>query len=459
MRLSALLSIAAVAAVPVTVVAQQPAAAPALQTSTSQPIPLDRIVAVVGDVVITQSTLQERVVQKKAEGVAIPADSAGYRAFLTQTLNEIIDEELLLAKAKELKIEVPEVDITSSVDKQYKEVRKRFASDAEFRSELLKAGYGTPEEYRRFMADGLRRNETITRTTKKLHEDGKIQNVNVTDADIKEAFERNKAILPKREDALTFRQIILAPKPSAANRELARAKAESLLVQLKAGADFEKLAKKESMDPGSKEQGGDLGWNRRGKMVPEFDRWMFALAPGQLSPVVETGFGFHIIRVDRVNPAEVKARHILIRPTIDSSDVAHTKLAADSVAAQLRNGVSFDTLAKKYHDFKGGEETLILNPIPKEKLPAEYKAALGDKQVKDIVVFQIPGNEVAPPKWVVAQVATVVQGGDLTLAEFKERFKDRLAQEAGVKRLMDGLRKGSYVTIQNDALPAIQPPL
>ena len=71
---------------------------------------------------------------------------------------------------------------------------------------------------------------------------------------------------------------------------------------------------------GTKELGGDLGWNRRGRMVPEFDRMMFALNPGIISPVIETAFGFHIIRVDRVQPAEVKARHILIRPTVDTSD-------------------------------------------------------------------------------------------------------------------------------------------
>ena len=62
-----------------------------------------------------------------------------------------------------------------------------------------------------------------------------------------------------------------------------------------------------------RQQGGDLGWNRRGPMVPEFDRVMFALNPGVLSPSWRP-FGYHIIRVDRVQPAEVKARHILHPP-------------------------------------------------------------------------------------------------------------------------------------------------
>ena len=203
----------------------------------------------------------------------------------------------------------------------------------------------------------------ITRTIRKLREDGKMVQANVTDAEVSDAYERNKATMPKREPSVTWRQIIVPPKPSAANKEIARQKAESLLAELKTGGDFEKLAKRESADPGSKDNGGDLGWNRRGKMVPEFDRWMFGLQPGQLSPVIETSYGYHIIRVDRVNPAEVKARHILIAPKIDSNDVARAKLEADSVRTAWLAGAPFDSLAKKHHDFKSGEETTLLTPF------------------------------------------------------------------------------------------------
>jgi peptidyl-prolyl cis-trans isomerase SurA len=429
-------------------------------------IPLDRVVAVVGTVVITQSDLRERMVAKAQEGMEVPRDSAGLRTFSLATINELVDEELLLEKAKELKTEVPEADVTSTVDKQIKAVRSRFPSDVEFRSELLKAGYGTPEEYRRFIADGIRRNEMITRTTKKLREDGKIVQANVTDAEVQEAYERNKAVLPKREASVTWRQIIIAPKPSAQAKEIARVRAESLLAEIKRGAEFEQLAKRESADSGSRINGGDLGWTRRGKMVPEFDRWLFgyyALAPGQLSPVVETAFGYHIIRVDRVNAGEVKSRHILITAKIDSADVARARLEGDSVAAQWRAGVPFDSLAKKHHDYRSGEETSLLTPFPRAQLPAQYQAAFEGRKPQDIVVFDVPGNANIPIKVVVVQVATVEEGGEMTLAEVKERFRSRIAEEGGVRRLLDGLRKQSYVSIRADAidltpLPAPQAP-
>ena len=175
MRLSLSFSAAALlaAATPVAVRAQQPA--PQAQASTAtQAIPLDRVVAVVGDVVITQSGLQERLIQKRQEGAKIPDDSAGFHTFALGVVNELVDEELLLQKGKELKIEVPDADVNNTVDKQIKDIRSRFSSEAEYRAELQKAGLGTPEEFRRFRADEVRRSETITRTVRKLREDGKI---------------------------------------------------------------------------------------------------------------------------------------------------------------------------------------------------------------------------------------------------------------------------------------------
>jgi peptidyl-prolyl cis-trans isomerase SurA len=385
----------------------------------------------------------------------IPKDSAGYKAFAVQTLNELVDEELLLEKGKEIKTEVPDADVSNTVEQQYKAVRSRFGTDAEFRSELNKAGYGTPEEYKRFLTDGIKRNELISRTTKKLREDGKLVSANVTDAEVQEAYERNKAALPKREASVTWRQIIVAPKPSLVEKERARVRAESLLAEIKRGADFEQIAKRESADSGSRVNGGDLGWTRRGKMVPEFDRWLFgyyALAPGQLSPVVESPFGYHIIRVDRVNAGEVKSRHILITPTIDSSDVSGARREADSVAAQWRGGATFDSLAKKHHDYRSGEETSLLTPFPRAQLPTQYAQAFADKKANDIVVFDIPGNANVPVKVVAAQIASVEEGGELTLAEVKERFRSRLAEEGGVRRLLDGLRKQAYVSVRPDAI-------
>jgi peptidyl-prolyl cis-trans isomerase SurA len=275
--------------------------------------------------------------------------------------------------------------------------------------------------------------------------------VNVSEAEVTEAYEVNKARLPRKEARVGLRQIVLATKPSEAARARARAKIDSLRAALELHPeDFESLAKKESMDPGSKELGGDLGWNRRGRMVPEFDRMMFALNPGTISPVVETVFGYHIIRVDRVQPAEVKARHILIRWTLDSADQQVAKLQADSIVTAWRKGASFDSLSVRFHDVAGGEEKAIPE-FPRDSLPEMYRNALEGKKIRDIMdPFPIPSGQEGISKFVIAQVTFLDEAGEYTLPEVRERLRSQLSEERSMRRLIDMLKKQTYVSVRYD---------
>src|SRR5689334_19063060 len=134
------------------------AAAPlAAQQPAPQHAALDRIVAVVGDQPITRFDLEQRMLQDQQRGVRPPTDSAALKAYETQTLNTMIDEELLLQKAKDLKVDIPDNEINSAVDNQIRSIKSRFPTESEFRTELAKAGLGTPEEYRRMLVDQMKR--------------------------------------------------------------------------------------------------------------------------------------------------------------------------------------------------------------------------------------------------------------------------------------------------------------
>jgi peptidyl-prolyl cis-trans isomerase SurA len=201
------------------------------------------------------------------------------------------------------------------------------------------------------------------------------------------------------------------------------------------------------MDPGTKQLGGDLGWNRRGSgLVPEFEAMMFALRPGDVSPVLETAFGYHIIRVDRVQSAEVKARHILIAPVIDSADVAAARVEADTVAAQWRRGVSYDSLIAKHHD--ATEEKGVLQPFNRDSLPASYQAAMVGAKAGTITnPFQL-ANPRGQPKFAVVQVVTATDAGEYNPSEIREQIRAQLSEERSIRQLLDSLRKQTYVSLR-----------
>ena len=169
--------------------------------------------------------------------------------------------------------------------------------------------------------------------------------------------------------------------------------------------------------------------------------------PGQISPVVETAFGYHIIRVDRVQAAEVKARHILIVPEIDSADVAGRGSKQIRGEAQWRRGASYDSLVVKHHD--ATEEKGVLQPFARDSLPASYRTALTGAKAGDITSpFQLV-NPSGAPKFAVIQVVTVTDAGEY---DRERRSGIRFAPSSPTRARDQGscsmiLRKQTYVSL------------
>ena len=432
-----------------------PAAPKAAVSSPMVPIGnvvVDRIVAVVGAKPILLSEVLDAIFTLKGAGHPIPAitDTVAFDRYARDTvLNDIIDQEVLIQVAKQYKAEVDDKEITPDVDKRLKELHGRFKSDAEFRTQLKAEGFGTETELRNVLLENRRRDLLQQQAMDSLRAHGKLSApVNVTEADITEAFDKAKNSIGPRPAMVAFKQIVIAPKPNAANRAAAKAKADSLLLVVQKGGDFETIAKKESMDPGSKDLGGALPAVRRGKMVDAFDRALFSGAPpGTIYPVVvESPFGFHIIRIDRVSPAEVKSSHILIIPKIDTADVAVARLVADTVIQKWRSGVPYDTLAKYYQDHDE-LRSWPLSPID-STLPEEYRNAFeGVKKGQLTQPFPIPNPRTGMPKYVVVLITDRQDAGDFTIADVRDKVRDQLTQERQFRRMMDQLRKEQFVKI------------
>jgi peptidyl-prolyl cis-trans isomerase SurA len=434
--------------------ANRPAGAPAPAV-----VPVDRVIAIAGDHPILWSEVLEEYNTRRAQGaLQIPADTVEHRKLVERIVDELIDAEVLVQKAVVEKVEVADGDVLPEVETQLKKIRDQFKSDQEFRTALAGAGFGTPEEYRRTLVEAAKRQQVQRKLIEKMKGDGKLVRAVVSEADVLAMYEQNRNTLPKRPAQVTFRQIVISPSPSPAAKAKARAKIDSLLVEIQRGGNFELIAKRESMDPSNKETGGDLGWNRRGAMVPEFDRMMFALPPGVISPVVETSFGFHIIRVDKVQPAEVKARHILIVPALDSLDEQRARTLADSVAGAWRGGSRYDSLSAKFHD--PDEVKAFNDPFPTKELPPAYLEALKNLKVNEISApFAIENQRRGTKKFVVFQLLSSADEGLYSVGEVRERIRAQLVEERSMRRFIDGLRAGTFVQ-RNPILelPAAPPP-
>src|SRR6185312_1666186 len=315
-----------------------------------------------------------------------------------------------------------------------------------YRNELRKAGFGTPEEYRRWHTDQQRRAAFQNRLIDKLRQEGKLKPVSPTEQEMRAYFDEQKGSLGARPATISFRQIVIAPRPSPEAKARALAQADSIVLELRRGADFATAAKRFSQDPGSKEQGGSLNWFRRGVMVPAFERVAFSLKPGTISDPVESPFGYHIIQVERIQPGEVQARHILLVPEIDSAHVDSARALADSVRRLVLRGASFDSLQRALHDPSAERQA---DNVPVDKVPEAYTKAIGEADSGAVApVFELPGAGTRA-QFVVVQVTGRRPQGDIRYEDVRDRIRDQLGQQLAIRRYIDTLRRATYVDVRS----------
>jgi peptidyl-prolyl cis-trans isomerase SurA len=411
------------------------------------PIVVDRVVAIVGNRPVLSSQVDEEVFSRQSQGAPLPKDPDSLAALRKQVVASIVDEELLVQQAqRDTAIKVTDQEIADGVEQQVRKVRGNFTSEVDYKNELKRAGFGTPEEYRRWLTDQQRRAAFQNRLIEKLRQDGKLKPVSPTEQETRAYFTEQKGALGNRPATLSFRQIVIAPRPAPEAKARTRAQADSIVLELRRGADFATAAKRFSQDPGSKDQGGSLNWFRRGVMVPEFERVAFALRPGVVSDPVESPFGYHIIQVERVQPGEVQARHILLIPTIDSIHVDSARALADSVRKLVLRGVRFDSLQRAFHDPSAEKQA---ENVPADKLPEAYAKAFGEADSGAVAaVFSLPGAGTRE-QFVVAQIIGRRPPGDIRYEDVRDRIRDQLGQQLAIRRYIDRLRSATYVEVRS----------
>lgn len=274
--------------------------------SSEKPKALPDPVAKVNNTPVTAADLRKAFTAFKSspQGAQTPADKD--REVQQFLLNQLIAGELMYQIASKTELKNRDALVEENINNLKK---ARFKDADEFQKALKEQGM-TEKELREL----IRRNVVIDAYIEK----NIVPKQTVTEAEIKTFYEKNpEAFMQPEQVRASHILITVDPKASAEEKQRARTKIEDLLKQVRAGADFAKLAQDNSGCPSSK-QGGDLGYFPRGQMLKPFEDAAFALKPGEISGVVETQFGYHIIKMVE-KKASSKVAFEDVKPRIEDS--------------------------------------------------------------------------------------------------------------------------------------------
>ncbi len=267
-------------------------AAPAAQAEPPKPMPaqLPDVLARVNGEVVSKAEFELTLQQiEQQNGAQVPAERRDevYRRLLDQ----IVGQKLLRQEVAVRKVIVPDAAVKERID----EIKKQFPSEDVFK-QMLSAQKITLEKLQSDQRDAL--------AISKMLEDLLKDKVTASPEQVTTFYQQNPDQFKQPERVRASHILVaLQPNADAAAKAKVGAKAEDILKQVKAGKDFAALAKQHSEDPGSAINGGDLGFFGPGQMVGPFNDVAFKLAPGAVSDLVETQFGFHIIKVAEKQPA------------------------------------------------------------------------------------------------------------------------------------------------------------
>lgn len=333
---------------------------------------LDKIVAIVDNEIILQSELNLQVNIEAAKLRINPNDEE----FKRKILEGMVSQKLLYAEAILDSVEVSDEEVNQQLDYQMNYFIQQYGS-----RERVEQTYGMSiERIKREFREETRKQMMGERIQQK-----KFGQVEVSRKEVKEFYENYKDSLGLIPEKFKVAHIFVNPKATSKVKKKARALAVALLDSIKKGADFAELAKKYSDDPGSASHGGDLGTVKRGVFFPEFEAAAYSLSKNQLSPVVESPVGFHIIQLlDRKGDA-IHTRHILIKiKNDDEADLKAIEFLTDIRDSILNTDKGFAYYAKNYSDDEetskfGGELGVFeVGQLDKSMLDRVYELKEGE---------------------------------------------------------------------------------
>lgn len=298
---------------------------------------LDQVEMIVGNKIILSSEIEAQYQQARAQG-------APDNDLHCQILEQIMLEKLMVVRAEIDSVEISEDEIANEIDSRINYFLSMFGGD----SQKMEEYYGrTILEMKDQFKDEVRMQLLARRMQSTI-----TGNIKTTPAEVKAYFNKIPTdSLPYFNAEISLGELVAVPHINKAQKQTVIDQMMSLKQQIMAGEDFAKLAGKYSQDPGSAANGGDLGWVGRGQFVPEFEGAAFKLKPNELSDIIESPFGFHLIQLLERRGDKIHTRHILIKPEVAYSDLQAAQKRLDSLRAVfLQDTLTFQEMVAKFSE-------------------------------------------------------------------------------------------------------------
>jgi len=316
------------------------------------PIVLDRVLAVVGGHPIFQSDVESQYIQARAMGYSPQGDKK------CSIFESLLVGKLLLDQSEIDSIEVDDSEVESNVERRIQGILAEAGGSEEMIVEFF---HKSMLEIEKDMFKPIKEQMLTQRMREQITSDAR-----VTPSEVQKFYrEMSKEDTPLIPETIEIKQIVLKPKIPQEETQRVMNRLREFREQIKNGQKMSTLAVLYSEDPGSQNRGGELGFMPRGALVPEFSAVAYNLKKGDVSRVVKSDFGYHIIELIDRKGDMINARHILMKPKIPTKSKIKTRQELDSIANQIRNEkISFDDAAKM---FSSDEKTranggILVNP-------------------------------------------------------------------------------------------------
>mgnify|MGYP006230926233 FL=1 len=326
---------------------------------------VDEIIGRVDDYIVLRSELESTYLDILSRGERISGNTK------CAVLKDLITTKLLVAKAEIDSVLVDDSQVDQELNSRMALIINQIGSEEEIERYYNK----TIAEFKRELFDDIKEQLVARKMRQEV-----LNEIEVSPEEVKEFYDGiPRDSLPYFSTQVKVSQIVKSPEVGREQKEKVRNELISIRDRILNGESFEILATLYSQDPGSAQNGGNLGFVGRGAFQPEFEAEVFRLKPGEISMPIETQFGYHIIQLIEKRGNLFNSRHILLQPDFSDEDVAKTIKFLDSLKeVAYSDSVTFEELAREYSDDKftssfggyftdamGGENVLVeeLDPV------------------------------------------------------------------------------------------------